>query len=123
MLVGGDRADGALEQLVGADIVDIAITCSKERAVVMVTGELDVSNAARLFECLHGAMDSGITQIVVDIANLTYMDSTGLSVLFGANRRMRPTGGTLTVLSPTPSVKRLFDAAHVVPTLNVRTAA
>jgi anti-anti-sigma factor len=91
--------------------------------VITVTGELDVSNTAQLFDCLDGAIEAGLSQIVVDIAYLTFMDSAGLAVLVGANERMKLSGGTLTILSPAASIKRLLAAVHVVPSLTVREAA
>ena len=114
---------GTVDNFDGSEIMDIGITCSGGFAVVSVKGELDVSSAPWLFECLQGAMDAGILEIVVDIEHLTFMDSAGLTVLVDANRRMQSARGTLMVLSPTPSVKRLFNAAHVVPPLDVRAAA
>ena len=125
MLLFKDRPsrDGTVDNFDGSEIVDIGITCSGGFAVVSVKGELDVSNASWFFECLQGAMDAGILELVVDIEHVTFMDSAGLTVLVDANRRMQSAGGTLTVLSPTPSVKRLFNAVHVVPPLDVRAAA
>jgi anti-anti-sigma factor len=122
-LIKNRSHDRAVDHFDGPEIVDIGITRSGGFAVVTVTGELDVSNAAWLFDCLHDAMDAGILEIVLDIKHLTYMDSAGLSVLIEANRRLRSAHGTLTVLSPAPIVRKLFAAAHVVPSLNVRAAA
>ena len=123
LLVKDPLSDATVNHFAGPEIVDIGVTCLGDRAVMTVTGELDVSNTAWLYECLHDAIDAGISEIVLDIEHLTYMDSTGLSVLVVANRRMQSAGGTLTVLSPTPTVQRLFDAAHVVPSLSVVAAA
>ena len=115
--------DGTVDNFAGPEIVDIRVTCSEGIAVLRVSGELDVSNAEWLYECLHDAMDAGILDIVVDLEHLTFMDSTGLSVVAGANRRITLAGGRLTVLSPTSIVQRLFDTVRVVPTLTVRAAA
>jgi anti-anti-sigma factor len=120
MFLVKDPSKGAtIGHCVGPEIVDIGVTCAEGIAVMTVTGEMDVSNAGWLYECLHDAMDAGIFEIVVDVAHLTYMDSTGLSVLVGANRRMQCAGGTLTILSPVPIVTKLLSAAHLVPALNV----
>jgi anti-anti-sigma factor len=118
-LVKNPSTDKARDNFAGPEIVDIGVTCTDGIAVVTVTGELDVSNSAWLYECLHDAMDARILEIVVDIEQLTFMDSTGLSVLVGANRRMQSAGGTLTVISPVPIVTRLIAASHQVPLLDV----
>jgi len=104
-------------------LVDIGVTCSDGIAVVTIAGELDVSNTALLYSCLHEAMDVGVMELVVDIEHLTFMDSTGVSILAGAHRRLTAQGGSLTMLSPLPAIERLFGAAHLVPALNFKAAA
>jgi anti-sigma B factor antagonist len=92
----------------GPEIVDIGVTVTDCIALIKVAGELDLSNSSWLFECLHDAMDAGVTDIVVDLEHVTYMDSTGLVVLLGAQRRMIAAGGTIALLAPTPMVAKLF---------------
>lgn len=121
-LVKAPLSHDVLNHFAGPEIVDIGVTCSEDMAVITVSGELDLSNTAWLYECLHDTMDAGFSVIVVDIPRLTYMDSTGISVLLEANRRMQSAGGTLTMRSPIPIVKRLLKAAHLEPLLDVRAA-
>jgi anti-anti-sigma factor len=103
----------SIDHLTGPQIVDIGVACSDGIAVVSVAGELDVSNTPWFHECLHSAIDAGVTQLVVDIEHLTFMDSTGISVLVNANRRLNAVGGTLTVMSPAPAIQRLLSA-HLI---------
>jgi anti-anti-sigma factor len=103
-----------IDHFSGSEIVDIGVACSEGIAVVSVAGELDMSNTPWLYECLHDAIDAGVTQLVVDIEHLTLLDSTALSVLAGANRRLSAAGGTLTVMSPLPAIRELLGA-HLVP--------
>jgi stage II sporulation protein AA (anti-sigma F factor antagonist) len=102
----------------GPEIVDICVAYSNGVALVALTGELDVSNSEWLFECLHDAIDAGASEVVVNVEHLSFMDSTGLAVIMGAYKRMKATGGTLSVLAPTPIVVRLFhlfeDAPHLI---------
>jgi anti-anti-sigma factor len=122
-LIHDHPSQGTIDHLPGPDIVEIGVTCVEGIAVITVVGELDVSNTERLNECLHAAIDAGALEMVVDIEHLTFMDSTGLSVLAGAHKRLSATGGTLTLLSPMPALERLFGAAHLVPAFNFKGAA
>jgi anti-sigma B factor antagonist len=106
----------------GPEIVEIRLTFSGSTAVVTVTGELDLSNSAQLFECLHDAIDSGVSEVILDVAGLTYMDSTGLSILVGAHKRLKAAGGSFTVLAPMHIVAKLFAVTDVVSCLTVRVA-
>jgi anti-anti-sigma factor len=113
-LVHDHPSHGTIDHIPRIPIVDIGVICGDGIAVVTVTGELDVSNTAWFYECLHDAMDVGVIELVVDIEHLTFIDSTGVSVLAGANKRLNAAGGTLTVLSPLPAIQKLLGA-HLGP--------
>jgi anti-anti-sigma factor len=68
-------------------------------------------------------MNAGGNCVILDIEHLTYMDSTGLSLLVVAHKRMKAAGGSFSVLAPTHIVKRLFDVAAGVPFRVVHGAA
>jgi anti-anti-sigma factor len=108
-LVQDPPHSGAVNHFGGPEIVDIGVTCRDDTAVITVAGELDVSNRGWLFECLHDAIDAGVQEIVIDMEHLAFMDSTGRSVLMGANKRIRAAGGTLKILTPMPAVTRLLS--------------
>ena len=98
--------------VLGPGIEHIGVTCNNGIAVVSVTGEWDVSKTEWFYECLHGAIDAGVAELVVDAEHLTFMDSTGVAVLAGAHRRLHAAGGTLTVRSPLPALQR-FVGTHL----------
>ena len=56
-----------------------------------------------------GLYNSGITNMVVDLANLTFVDSVGLSVFITAAKRVRAANGTLTVRNANRPVKRALE--------------
>jgi anti-anti-sigma factor len=116
-LIKDDPRGGIVNNFGGPEIVDIGVVCADGVAVITVTGELDLSNSGWLYECLHDAIDAGISHVTVDVEHLTFMDSTGLSVIVGAYKRLKATGGTLIVLAPTPIVVRLFHVFDDVPHL------
>lgn len=58
-------------------------------AVVTLEGELDASNYERVIESVRAAYADGARGLVLDIANLTYMASSGLFALHSAVRIMR----------------------------------
>jgi anti-sigma B factor antagonist len=78
-------------------------------ALVCLTGELDIATAPRLREELIWPARSGIRAVTVDLARLTFIDSTGLSVLVMAMKRFRHEGGDLALRSPNPAARRVFE--------------
>jgi anti-sigma B factor antagonist len=97
------------------EAIDIDVTFSADTSVVTVVGELDLSNTAHLGACLHGAIDAGACDIALDLSRLTYMDSTGVSVLDGIRTRLQAVGGTLAIIAVTPIVAKLLSVTRGVP--------
>lgn len=85
------------------------VTQGAADAVVRLTGELDVATAPQLSGELLGLIERGIRSVTVDLAKLEFIDSTGLSVLVSSLKRLRENGGDLTVRSPSPSAKKVFE--------------
>ena len=65
-----------------------------------VSGELDMATAPELRERLGAAVDSGATTIVVDLSEVTFMDSIGLAAILHARSRLRAGGRLALVVAP-----------------------
>jgi anti-sigma B factor antagonist len=77
-------------------------------SVVAVTGELDLSSAPELKWTLVDLLDAGCKQLVVDLSQVTFMDSTALGVLIGVNRGL-DVGARLAIVSENTNVLRIFE--------------
>lgn len=88
--------------------VSVSSRQSGDRTVVHVAGEIDVYTAPTLREELAGLVDDGTTDIVVDLTEVSFMDSTGLGVLVGALKRVRTTGGDLRLVIDQEKVLKVF---------------
>src|SRR6266566_4885636 len=64
--------------------------------IVDVEGEIDVYTAPRLRELLIDLVNNGHYQLVVNMEKVEFLDSTGLGVLVGGLKRVRPTTDRLT---------------------------
>jgi anti-sigma B factor antagonist len=80
-------------------------------AVVRVAGELDVLGVPLLREGLKSLAEQGIHRVIVDLAELDFVDSTGLGVLIGGLKRMRESDGDLVLKDLRPRVARVFEIA------------
>ena len=77
--------------------------------LVVVSGELDLVNAAHLGERLDAVIDSTDGDVVVDLANVTFIDSTGLRTVLVARDRLCRSDRTLAVRNPSVQVARLLE--------------
>jgi anti-sigma B factor antagonist len=68
--------------------LDLHVTASGGCIVVKVGGEIDMASAPELRECLYQMIDAGSRRLLVDLRQVSLIDSTGLGVLVGAKRRL-----------------------------------
>lgn len=73
---------------------------------VTVTGEIDISNAAAVEGRLIALEEGRPTSLVLDLRAVTFIDSTGLSLLINADRRARKADRRLTIVAGEGSVER-----------------
>ena len=92
------------------------------RSVVLVSGEVDVSNADELRAALDDCLEGGATSLVADISEVPYIDSTGIGVLVGAAHRCAEKGVGFEVVEPQRNVARVLGLLGVSGDLNVRGA-
>jgi len=76
-------------------------------------GELDLANAGELQRELERVEASDAESIVVDLSGLTFMDSTGVQVLFCAHARSRADSDRLVLLRGSPAVQRVLALTGV----------
>jgi len=86
--------------------------------VLVLVGELDPHTAPTLREHLDAAVGDTTAEVVLDVAGLTFIDSSGLRVIIAAHKDMEGRGGHLVLRSPTATTRRLLDitglADHIV---------
>jgi len=87
--------------------------------VLALRGELDVATVPRLADPLREAIAAGKTAMVIDLGELTFLDSTGLMVLLNGLRRVMRQGGNLVIVCTNPTVLRLFDITGTKTTFTV----
>jgi anti-anti-sigma factor len=91
-----------------------------DRAVVIgVSGELDLASSPGLEQELDRHMSSGAELLIVDLRQLEFMDSTGLSVLVRAHQRAVEAGRRFAVVRGPQQVQRLLTLTGVADRLTL----
>ncbi len=83
------------EELLETDIKSVGI-----HALVALAGEVDISTVGQLYEQLAALQREGVQHVALNMAEVTFVDSTGLSVLVSLHKRMESMEGELIVFSP-----------------------
>ena len=88
-------------------------------AVISVEGELHVSTAPEFSRALNAAIAGGTTSVVLDMTAVSFVDSTGLSVLLNTLRRVTRRGGRLAIACSNPTVQRLYEITRLDSTFDI----
>jgi anti-sigma B factor antagonist len=105
--------------VVGALPLGILVSREENSLVVSLTGELDDATAPFLRETLAEITGSLNEELMLDISSLTFIDSTGLSLVVTLNKLLEHRGARLVILSPTPSTRRLFELTGLAKILTI----
>ena len=94
----------------GYDALSVRFSRHDETVVVHLAGELDVSTAPVLQNALAGVIEAqGNLAVRLELGEMAFIDSTGLSILAGALRRLREKGGDLSLANIRPETLKVFD--------------
>ncbi|MGO9489739.1 MAG: STAS domain-containing protein [Solirubrobacteraceae bacterium] len=93
-----------------------------DTSVLGVEGDLDLASAPSLKWALEDLQSAGSRHVVVDLSRVSFIDSTALGVLVGAQRALDP-GVRLAIACSEENVLRIFELTgldgmfEIVPTL------
>ena len=77
--------------------------------IVTVGGEVDLETASQLGDHALEALRDVSPHLVLDLAQVTFMDSTGLKVLLSIQRRTDLAAGSFAVVGATRTVRRILE--------------
>ncbi len=90
-----------------------------DTATLHLHGELDLATSPVLRAGLTDLATDPPAALVVDVAGLSFLDSTGISVLVDAYNTQRRRGAGLRVSRPTPAVRRVLAVAGLLDLFGV----
>ena len=81
--------------------------------VVAVAGEIDL---------LASLIEAGRRQLVLDLSETTFLDSTGLGVLIGAVKRLRSRDGELVIVNVDETIAKTFEITGLDQIFTIRSS-
>jgi anti-anti-sigma factor len=82
---------------------------TRELALVSVSGELDLHTAGCLEARIEEAGTVGTDTVVVDLSEISFIDSAGLAVLVRETKRLEGRGHSLVVVTNDPRTRRIVE--------------
>jgi anti-sigma B factor antagonist len=101
------------------NLFQMSVSQMEDRCLIVLSGELDISTAPVLRHRLAEITPDLTTDLVLDIGLLTFIDSTGLSLMVSEHKKLQAQGAGLTIFSPTPMTRRLFEISGLNSVLSI----
>ena len=101
----------AIDHQYRRDLAPFRVDVHPERDIVRVAavGELDLATVAQLQAQIRELRDAGFTHLVLDLRQLTFMDSSGVSLILDEDRSARRNGHDFFIINGTPAIERVLQ--------------
>ncbi len=94
--------------------MNISSAFSGGRLTAYLSGELDQHEARAAMRSLDELLDAYLPRdLVLDLGELHFMDSSGIALMIRLSRRMKTMGGRMWIENPAKQPKRVIDAAGI----------
>ncbi|MBV8332586.1 MAG: STAS domain-containing protein [Candidatus Eremiobacteraeota bacterium] len=94
--------------------IDLKTEDGGELLIFKLRGSLDLATSPTVRAALMEATEKGKRDLVVDLTQLEFLDSTGLGALIGAHRRSTEHGGTFRLIVSDGPIARLLNITGLI---------
>jgi anti-anti-sigma factor len=101
------------------EILEVTTQDSGGHVTVSLKGELDLSSVGKVEEELARAEAEGPSLLVLDLSQLSFLDSTGLRAVVTADERARSNGRRLVIVRGPDAVQRVFAITRLEERLEI----
>ena len=82
---------------------------SSDLSILVVGGEVDYEVSPQLKAHMMRAIKAGARRLVLDLSDVTFIDSTAIGVIAGAVEKLDEAGGSLAIVSTHEKVVQIFE--------------
>lgn len=93
--------------------LEAEVTARGDWTTIVLDGEVDMASAPQLEQAIAEQLAAGAARLMVDLSEVTFMDSTGLTVLFRAHEDAVKAGAEFVVVCGPGSVRRVIEVSGV----------
>jgi anti-sigma B factor antagonist len=98
------------------------ITADPPDARVRMYGELDFATAPTMSAEFENAVAAGCRVFELDLADVSFCDASTVRLLTGLERQLSAVGGSMSIVSPSRCVRRVFELVGLGGMLDSATA-
>ncbi|HEX9094327.1 MAG TPA: anti-sigma factor antagonist [Coriobacteriia bacterium] len=82
--------------------------------IARIHGDIDLASAPEVRNAVDGAISSGCSYVVLDLADVPYADSSALGLLVWMDRRLNPRHGRLVLAGADHNVSRILEISGLL---------
>lgn len=95
-------------------MANVRFQSAGETLYAYLAGEIDHDSARQLREQIEQRVDACMpTLLVLNMAGICFMDSSGVGLILGRQRQMQTSGGRLRVDSPPRQIQKILEIAQI----------
>lgn len=92
---------------------------NKYSVITSQVDKLNAGNAPELKSEILNLNKNSVNNIIIDLSNTTYCDSSGLSAILSANRLCKNSGGIFILCGLQPNVQKMIEISQLNRVLNI----
>lgn len=93
--------------------MNFELKAEKHASVVRLPAKMVMAQTPTYRAAILDYINQGHTRLVIDMSNLDYIDSSGLSVLISARKQAMSYQGNIVLLNPKSSVRALIELTRL----------
>lgn len=93
--------------------MDVSVSVDRTAAVVRVRGEVDLRSSPELREKLLDLLNRPLKRVIIDLAQVSYIDSSGVGTLVELKRRLDRSDGRVVLVALQPRVRSVFEITRL----------
>lgn len=93
--------------------IETSLRHREELPVLDVVGEIDIYTTPQFKDAVSAAIEEGKPGIIINMSQVTYMDSSGFGTLLSATKRLRPISGALFLSNCNEAITRMLQITRL----------
>ena len=81
--------------------------------IIDLKGEIDVSVSPQMREAIKPLIDQQKKSLLINLGEVTYIDSSGLGVLVESLQEMKKYGGKIKLVKLNPDIRKVFEVTRL----------
>jgi anti-anti-sigma factor len=98
-----------------------SISTSHDTEEIAVSGDLDLATAGNLRDRIRQSLNAGVRSLTLDLSNVSFLDSVGLSLLVATNQRLAERDERLALIVP-PHLETLFEISGLRQVMEIKSS-